>query len=336
MERVSDDLMSQWSRAGHEVTCFTTPGSGMSAREYELIEVPGKPGRYSALWRRRVARLVLRESWDIIFSVSAAAHGCLARQSSYPVVMQAHGTAWNELRTKVRSVHPVDWLRAAAKLIGLIRDLINYPRYARIISVNASVRSALDEVPFRRFAAEPRLIENGVAAGLGSARREQTETDAAPRIGFVGRLHREKNARVVVELGTELGWPTKIIGGGPELKDLQGLSGHSVTFLGSLDHGSVLEELRQLDVLIVPSLHREGLTLTVLEALAQSVPVVISPQIAEAMTDLPAGVIRSATDTASMREAVFRARLLRPELPADRSLVYAGNKYISLFEELVQ
>jgi len=143
----------------------------------------------------------------------------------------------------------------------------------------------------RRLEAELGLPEGAFSVlynGVDLARF--TNCDAIPRvrggapvtIGAVGRLVEVKNfpllLRAFAELRKEADVRLLIVGEGPERQALEALAvglgvSHETQFVGHSEE--VARHMQQMDIFVLPSL-REGLSNTVLEAMACALPVVAS------------------------------------------------------------
>lgn len=127
--------------------------------------------------------------------------------------------------------------------------------------------------------ARVRVVPNAAPDGVGPARL--AGRGGALRIAFVGRLTNWKGVDTLLVALKELDGATAAIAGdGPAGPLLQGLAAQlglagRVRFLGRCGPDRVSELLRDSDVLVLPSLY-EGLSHTVLEAMAQGVPCVAS------------------------------------------------------------
>lgn len=101
--------------------------------------------------------------------------------------------------------------------------------------------------------------------------------DSRIRVGFLGRLHPTKGIRVLLDAFIRTARPDlvlRIAGSGAEAYEAElraEAGGHAVEFLG---HTPANEFLREIDVLVVPSLWHEPMGRVVIEAAMHGVPVV--------------------------------------------------------------
>lgn len=348
MERVSWDLMLGWAAAGHQVVCLTTPlPTPEPETPVQVVQLPGAPGRYSRNWFSATATWTRKAEADVVLGVSAGAHAVVLNGAAgqAPVLMQAHGTALDELRTRLRSGRPRDAVRAGVMLPDLARDLRAYPGYDAVVAVGSSVPASLAHYP---RVGQPRRLEvivNGVPAGESTARAHHAPQNP-PTACFVGRLHREKGADRLLPLLKHWDGRLLVIGDGPLRGDLErravsdGLAAR-VEFAGWLEPDAVAARLRTVDAVVMPSRRREGLPLVALEALAAGAAVVASPTVSATFGPrVPAGVFTAGPDpvawAAALRKAVAATGAGTVELPSEHHLETAAQRYLDLFEELLQ
>ena len=122
-------------------------------------------------------------------------------------------------------------------------------------------------LPAERITVLPNFIEPD--PGIGGDSREG--------VLFVGRLTREKGTAVLLDAAKAEPGVIRVLGDGPLASDVQAANAAgSLVYLGSLEHASVLDELRGTIALVLPSVWFEGLPLVVLEAFASGTPVIAS------------------------------------------------------------
>ena len=99
------------------------------------------------------------------------------------------------------------------------------------------------------------------------------------QIIFVGRLSKEKVIETIIEVSKKLQNDINllIVGSGPESEKIKKLSEtrDNIHYLGYQTHENSIKLIRGSDILIQPSLH-EGISTTILEAMACKVPVIAS------------------------------------------------------------
>jgi glycosyltransferase involved in cell wall biosynthesis len=127
--------------------------------------------------------------------------------------------------------------------------------------------------------------------GLPATQRSKRTGPAAPlRVGFVGRLAPEKGIEKLIKAARSGGgYRIHIYGGGDAAYDAnlrRQAAALPVVFHGSFAHDELPRVLDELDVVAVPSVWRENLPLTALEAAEHGVPVLVAPL--GGMLELPA------------------------------------------------
>ena len=165
---------------------------------------------------------------------------------------------------------------------------------------------------YERVLSRPvRLVPNFVAAsGAGQ------DTNSLGWV-FVGRLTEEKGIRLLLE-DWPTGEPLDVIGGGPldaEIRHLARDRG-GIRVLGHMNREDVVSRLSSYEGLVVPSLCREGLPTTILEAMSAGRPSIISSRVAASasLRDQGAATIYTPGDRASLVESFAYVRQHRESL----------------------
>lgn len=99
-----------------------------------------------------------------------------------------------------------------------------------------------------------------------------TPRERGERLLIVARLLAYKRLDLIVEAASKAGIGLDVVGTGPELADLRGRAGPSVTFHGSLDDASVTELFATCRAYCLPA--REDFGITAVEAQAAGKPVI--------------------------------------------------------------
>lgn len=167
-----------------------------------------------------------------------------------------------------------------------------------------------DGVPPERVSVVPNYVDTDLMSPGSALSRPR------PRIGFLGRLERQKNPLALIEAMAGLDADLVAVGEGT-LRDAMVTRaaelGVSLKMLGNLPHADLPDFFRALDAFVLPSLF-EGHPKALLEAMACGLPVVgaDSPGIREVVTHERTGLIAEPAP-APLRQAIGR-------LLADRAL----------------
>jgi glycosyltransferase involved in cell wall biosynthesis len=190
------------------------------------------------------------------------------------------------------------------RAVGTFRN-----RIAAYLALTAFQRELMIDggLPAERIRVVPNFLEPDPGPGNG------------PRAGilYAGRLAEEKGVGVLLRAAALLPGTIRVAGDGP-LRSLveQAASAGDVEYLGRLDRSSVLQELRQALVVVLPSIWFEGFPLTVLEAYATGTPVIASRigSIAEVVEDSVTGLLSEAHDAVGLAELLRWAASHRQEM----------------------
>lgn len=143
----------------------------------------------------------------------------------------------------------------------------------------------------------------------------RSELENTIRFIYTGRLNSHKNVRLALEAYAifHAAHPDSkftIIGNGPDKETLQAwvtdnIKDKSVVFLGKLESDSVYRNLSSSDILLFPS-NGEGVSLSVLEALAAGLPVVCRDVIGlrDLVVDGKTGIISKSDTVEGFAEAI--------------------------------
>lgn len=281
--------------------------AGINRLRWPAVRRPGPGAMAEALRLRALAAQVRPDIVHLHASKAGLAGRLGLRGTRVPVVFQPHGWSWLAVEGAMRAA-TVRWERAAARWTDLFLCVGESERAAgRALGVRgryAVVHNGVDLSRFRpagddeRRAARVRL---GVPGGV-------------PLAVCVGRVTRQKGQDVLLAA-----WPAVrdrcpgarlvLVGGGDLLAALRRRHPAGATFVGDVD--DVRDWLAASDVVVLPS-RWEGLSLTVLEAMATGRPVVAAdvPGLAE-MVPVDAGA-RVAPDDPVALAAATADRLADP------------------------
>ncbi|MDB5512153.1 MAG: glycosyl transferase family 1 [Enterovirga sp.] len=179
-------------------------------------------------------------------------------------------------------VAPCDPRSAAHKAIRVLRALATrFATAGRAFDVvHVSDRGAETLAPFLPGSLRQHRIPNPVAAERGPS----AEVAQDGKIAFIGRLTREKGADLVAAAGRAAGVPTMFIGEGPAADEILRID-PGAELLGWRSGDEVAALLRQRVLAVAaPSRWYETGPLTVYEAMAAGVPVVVSARAGAAET----------------------------------------------------
>jgi glycosyltransferase involved in cell wall biosynthesis len=161
-----------------------------------------------------------------------------------------------------------------------MQDLVLFGPLSRRVWQHASAvvanSAGLKELAAQTWNGTIHIIPNGVdTTEFKPARRKRS---GPLRLISVGRLIRRKGYDVLIEAMAGLDAELTLVGEGPEQDKLQRLAQQHkvrVRFAGAVPHSRVAQELQKADVFVLPS-RAEGMSNSVLEAMACGLPVVVS------------------------------------------------------------
>jgi glycosyltransferase involved in cell wall biosynthesis len=343
-------LVTAQRESGHSVTVLApTDGPGadrLRAAASAVVhwDVGPRPGPRLGRELRAAARVIREVDPDLVqlHSSKAGLVGRLLVRGRRPTLFQPHAWSWYAVEGPVRRA-TLAWERAAARwcdaVVCVSADEERLGRAAGIRARYVSVPQGVDLERHRAAGPEERAAAR-VAAGLPAT---------APIAACLGRLHRQKGQTRLVAL-----WPRVrdrvpegvlvLVGEGPDRARLEAAAGGGVVFAG---HSPAPERyLRAADVVVQPS-RWEGLSLTVLEAMATARSLVVTdvPGMAEAVAP-GTGAVVAADDDDALVEAVVRrlteagladeeGRVARRAVERDHDLRDALAAYLTLAERTV-
>lgn len=365
MEIVAWDLARTLVRKGHDVRILTTQCDGLpeqSIQERVSIEcLPAPSGRYSRAWwtLSQVAfKQRLASQTDIVLSISggakAIARGRERGQKPYFVV-QAHGTAWSDGISKLRSTNPVNWIKAAAKLKSVYDDR-SYRFFDSFVAVGEAVKTNLLSKPSRWVIGNipVEVIHNGInteAFLFDDVKRRKTReqlelmSDDQVVISF-SRLHAQKGileSLTAFERAAAKNPSLRyiVIGSGPleqNLKEIvrsRGLE-RVVQILGFVPHELLPSYLSAADIFLFTTICIEGFPLSVMESLAAGLPCIVSNHVSNPLWGTIGVEPRDAEAIAGELLKLSNAPVAdrKSRLPLQYSLDVVTENYIEHFERL--
>jgi glycosyltransferase involved in cell wall biosynthesis len=295
MQKQCMDLCDGFIKKGHTVTILTTAHhDGITTETIGDVKIyyvtPSRPERYSRSWNRacklKISEIHSSSPIDIIHSQSLGARGILswAKKQKIPVVSTWHGTSLTEISTFFSSARksPRYWHWLLLMPARLVRQYISMDLPTRRASAAITLVSPTLEKNMKVFAKNKvHVIANGIDLPEKPPLRNNRET---LHLLCLGRIEKEKGMHHAVKAMVEFkdeNIKLDIVGTGPYLDELKVL----ITRLGLeervLCHGRVDDdELSKLftlaDIYLMPTTRQEGLPLTILEAMANGLPVIAS------------------------------------------------------------
>jgi sugar transferase (PEP-CTERM/EpsH1 system associated) len=343
-------------RFRHAIVCLAGFNPTIRARiERPDVEVrsldkqPGKdPAAYVRMWRvlrqRRPAIVHTRNLGTVdmqwVAALAAVPHRVHGEHGWE--VGDPRGLSPRSLRIR-RACRPV-----IHRYVPMSQDIARW--LERDVGVPAGrIRQLYSGVDVERFRpGGPRATDAaGAEAGAGARR--------GPTLGTIGRLDPVKNQEALLEAFARLrqrhaGLRLVIVGDGPLRGHLQsraqslGVAG-DVTFTGS--RTDTPELLRSLDVFVLPSVN-EGISNTILEAMACGVPVVASSVGGnpELVVDGVCGSLYDPADPQALQQAILpylgdpalrerQGRAARERVVQNFSLDSMVGRYLALYDELL-
>jgi glycosyltransferase involved in cell wall biosynthesis len=313
LERVVLGLTTGLRGAGHDVRVVAILDPGVTdhplVRALETAGVPVHPipvaGRAYRAERARIEEIGRMHGVEVMHTHGYhpdVVDGGVARRLHIPVVSTVHGFTGGDWRNRL-----YEWLQVRA-----------YRKFDGVIAVSAPIvhRVMRGGVPADRVHLVPNAwseVPGVQPLGRVAARDALQVPRGGVRIGWVGRLSREKGADVMVDALARLKRPhvqLSVIGDGKPLKQLQGRA----AFLGVEKqitwHGLVPDAGRLLaafDVVVLSS-RTEGTPIILFEAIAARVPVVATAVggVPNVISDREA-VLVPAEDPLALAQGVARA-----------------------------
>jgi sugar transferase (PEP-CTERM/EpsH1 system associated) len=343
-------------RYRHSIVCLAGFNPRIRARilrsDVEVLSLDKQPGKdpaaYLRMWRvlrqRRPAVVHTRNLGTVdmqwVAALAAVPHRVHGEHGWE--VDDPRGLSRRSLRIR-RACRPV-----IHRYVPMSQDIARW--LERDVGVPADrIRQLYSGVDVERFRpGGPRATDAaGAAEGAGAGR--------GPTLGTIGRLDPVKNQEALLEAFARLrqrhaGLRLVIVGDGPLRGHLQsrarslGVAG-DVTFTGS--RTDTPELLRSFDVFVLPSVN-EGISNTILEAMACGVPVVASgvggnPEL---VVDGACGSLYDPADPQALQQAILpylgdpalrerQGRAARERVVQNFSLHSMVGRYLALYDELL-
>lgn len=367
-EAVMANLASEFMHRGAGVTILTARWEShwpteLVHREVPVVRLPNPPQRgWGTLRYMRAVGRWLRahqERFDLVY-VSMLKHDAYAaigalRSTGIPVVVRAEGSGtlgdcgWhatarfgNRIRVRCQaaaaSVAPSEIIADEIRAAGFPADRVHF--------IPNGVAIPDPRAPQKRLAARAALVE---------VNEDLATHDDAPLVVYTGRLQAAKGLFELIRAWPPVvaRWPTArlwLIGEGPDREelfetvlDLQ--LRESVRLPGAFDE--VGEVLQAADLFVLPS-YEEGMSMSLLEAMAAGVPVVATdiPGNRQLLTHEQHGLLVPPRDPRALTQAITRqlqqtvlsaayAEAARRRVASDFSLQRTVERHDELFRSLI-
>ena len=344
METQTHLLAEGLQDAGHTVVIITTkhpdPGhltpDAVNGVTVHYVSA-GESGKYSGAFFAESANLFaqLHEEtpFDVVLSTSDGAFGYsmrLKKKLGVPVVLILHGTLWGEISTfidKIRTPKDLAFLFLKVLPFGLktyiLQDMRHLHAVDHIIAVSEVVKKQAVKEYFLKEE-KVSVVHNGIESEKFKVQSKKSK-EIRSTLGFspsdvvlmyLGRIEEEKGLQHVIDVLPSLSeeFPQvrfMVVGDGPYLDKLKVHSaklkvGDLISFVGKVPYDEVPGYYAAADVFVFPTMRREGFPMTVIEALAAGLPVVVanSGGAAEAVMDGETGFVIDPGDTGKLEEVL--------------------------------
>lgn len=313
LERVVESLAAGMAGRGHEVrvAMFSGPGAPQAPLAAALrsagvvVEPRVVPPRAYARERRETESLCRDLSPDIVHT-----HGYRAdvvdapgaRRAGFPTITTVHGFAGGRLKNRLYETLQVRGFQKFDAVVAVSQPLAEH------LARRGVPQARLHTIVNAWRPGRPPLGRAEARAALG------VPADGF-RVGFVGRLSREKGADVLVAAAAgrlrSQGVYVSVLGDGRERTALEAAAaalglGGCVTWHGVVPDAGQL--MRAFDVMVMPS-RTEGTPIALFEAMAASVPVVATAVggVPDVVGDAEAVLVPTERPDA-LADAILRAR----------------------------
>lgn len=248
------------------------------------------PSVYGAAAVQRVPVVQTLHNYRLVCPVATcfrdghACTDCVGRPIAWPAVLHAcvrNSRAQSAVVTTTLAMH-----RALGTFRNRIHAYIALTSFQRLLMVEGGL-------PADRI----RVIPNFLEPDPGSSRE--------PRAGilYVGRLSEEKGVEAMVRAAAREPGLVRVAGDGPRAPEvLKSASVGDLSYLGRLEHHSVLHEVGTAIAVLVPSICFEGFPMVVPEAFARGTPIIASRigSLAEVVEEGVTGLLAEPNDPGSL------------------------------------
>jgi len=310
MEDHAISLSRALIQRGHSVDIITTRHpNGIDHEDIDGVRIHYLehtwPRRYFGGWWNESVRKVLNLhknlEFDVLHSQSAGAFAVIKRGINYnlglPIVVSLHGTAVNEMRSKLNIglplTQPLVALRNIASFLKYVDMFYRIERFyiprADAVIATSNEQLSMIQKYYRVEKERIHLVYNGIDVDHFSPKLtsiESSEKESNLLILAVARLVEDKGIENIIKAMPLIkkkvpGARLKIVGDGRQRQYLEGLVDHfglssSVSFTGYVAYAQLPDHYRNCKVFVNPTIRSNGYDLTILQAMACSCPVVLS------------------------------------------------------------
>ncbi len=297
MQKQMMDLCEGFIAKGHQVSVITTARKDGVAHEItdglETHYLAGcKPEHYSQKWnnlaRKKIAEIHQTKPINIIHSQSMGAYGILkwAKKNSVPIVSTWHGTSLTEIPTFFASAsyHPRHWHWLLIMPTTMLTRYFTKDLAVRKASKKITLVSPTLEKNMKFFARDKVVtVTNGIELPTVFVKPTTKPIECIA----IGRMEKEKGIHYAITAIANL-TPTlqqsvllNVVGEGTYLGDLKKLAtklnvDNSVKFHGRTDDSTLKRIYQKSRIHLMPTTRQEGLPLTILEGMANSMATIAS------------------------------------------------------------
>ena len=295
MESGFHSLAEGLKNSGCEVSILTTRGivraDLMQTFDHVWCIPFARKRKYSLLWW--IGSMFHRPSvlWypDLAVSISSAGASFMTSNRGVVTVAQCHGTALAEVRSSIKTGGLREYAKAILNMARIIREVPSYRSFSRIWAVSDEVANQLKSFPYRVPNEKIEVIPNGVDVEEFAFRssdrvkiRNELNIPIDAQVGItLCRLVAQKGVDVAINSLLEGPANDRILivaGDGPEREALCTLALTAgvldrLRFLGNVEKSRISAHLSAADVFVFPTRRLEGLPFSLLEALANGLPV---------------------------------------------------------------
>lgn len=215
---------------------------------------------YSWKALQHAKKLMQTQSFDIVHAFFGIPCGFIAQRLGLPYVVSLRGSDVPFYNPRFKTLDTYVFSH-------LSRDIWK-KSLATVANSQGLKNLALETSPDQEIG----VIYNGIDIDEFNPQYQGPHTPL--RILGVGRLIPRKGFDILIEAIKGLDVKVTIVGDGPEMDTLRDLStGIPVTLTGAINHDKIVELYQQNDIFVLPSAN-EGMSNTVLEAMATGLPVI--------------------------------------------------------------